>query len=735
MTSIISFIEQKLLAGEKNDLQKWQERSLLFVHLASAFAALPAVISSVVRSIYDQLWLNLVAYICGYSLLLLLIIGKTLSFKVKGWVSVILFFTMGTLSIFSVGPLGSGRIWFFATSVFATLILGLRAGIITLLVQIAILIFFGTLLAEDVSGWVNRLDYSLGHWVITSITFTFLSIVVIVAMGSLIKGLALALTRSRESKEQLLRTTEQLNQKVEAHNRSQVSLQESEQRWSFALEGAGDGVWDWDLQTDLVYFSVRWKSMLGYGQEFGKGIYAWLDRIHPKDRGAILDEMEKCFSMEAEGFQGRYRIRRLDGSYIWVMGRGKVMTLDELGQPYRLIGTHSDISFIKDLEEKQIAYESRLQQAQKIEAIGTLAGGIAHDFNNILTPILGNTELILRSGEADLKSQENLKEIYSATMRAKALIKQILTFSRQDIVESRPINIAVIVKEALRFIRATIPATIDIRTVIERDSDLIIGDPTQVHQIIMNLMTNAYHAMETTGGRITVSIGPVEREFGKEKDMKASKFVCLCVADTGEGIVEQVREKIFDPFFTTKQQGKGTGLGLSVVHGIVSSMGGYITVSSIPGSGTEFKIFFPVFETEFESSEPVISTTFKQGFERILLVDDEKNVVQVERNMLAFLGYDVQPFTNSAEALQQFEKNPHAFNLVITDMEMPLLSGGKLAEKIKAIRPDVPIMLCSGFSENISKERLFSGNIDVFLAKPVSMTEFSNEIRKLLEKN
>lgn len=715
-------------------LQKWQEKCLFFILFSVAIASFPPLIKSLVRVIHDGLWFNGAAYLLGFILNLFLVFHKNIRFKIRAWTGVIIFTIMGLVSFVSIGPVGSGRVWFFTGSLFATLILGIRAGIAVLLVQIGVLVFIALQLDLFLDQWAPFFHYSGDIHFTTSFTFIFLSIVCIVAMGGLIRGLSSALAKSSQSRRDLLETTRQLNNQVNAHQKSKTLLKESEERWAFALEGAGDGVWDWDLNDDLAYFSPRWKSILGYDDhELGSEICIWLDRIHPDDRPAVLDAIDSSINGEFSGFQDRYRLRQKDGSYVWVMNRGKVMTWNKNGTPHRIIGTLTDISFIKRLEDEKADYDKNLQQIQKMEAVGTLAGGIAHDFNNILTPILGYTELAMSSDKADGEMRENLEEIYIAATRAKELVRQILTFSRQDVVQARPLNVVIIVKEVLKLLRSTIPASITIHQNIQPDCGMINSDPIQMHQVIMNLMANAYHAVENTEGEIYVALCKEEVLPGNKGKISPGSYACLTIADTGEGISEEVKDKIFDPFFTTKQEGKGTGLGLSVVLGIVQDMGGFIEFESNVGKGTEFKIYFPLLAIEPSAENTSVHVT-QTGSGHIMLVDDEKSVLNVQKNMLIFLGYTVTPFNSSEEALKQFKATPDQFDLVITDMEMPILSGGKLAGKIKEIRPDIPLILCSGFSEKVSEEKIFTKDIDSFLTKPVSMAEMSNRIRETLQR-
>ncbi|MBT3177241.1 MAG: PAS domain S-box protein [Desulfobacula sp.] len=384
---------------------------------------------------------------------------------------------------------------------------------------------------------------------------------------------------------------------------------------------------------------------------------------------------------------------------------------------------------------EQRKLESQLQQSQRMESIGTLAGGIAHDFNNILSPIVGYTEMVLLDTPEDSPVRDSLNQVYTSALRAKDLVNQILTFSRQDSSELMLMKMQPIVKEALKLIRSTISTTIEIIQDINPDCGVVKADPTQIHQIVMNLATNAYHAMEETGGELKVSLKEVE--LGEydiiTPDMTPGVYACLIVADTGVGMDKILTNKIFDPFFTTKEVGKGTGMGLSVVHGIVISMGGTIHVYSEPGKGTQFHVYLPVIKSAAEKPKIQTQVPIQGGTEHLLLVDDEEAILSMEKRMLERLGYQVTSRTSSLEALEAFRSNPDKFDMIITDMAMPNMPGDKLSVELIKIRPDIPVLLCTGFSEAMSVEKAASLGIKGFLLKPIIMKDLAQKIREVLD--
>lgn len=385
--------------------------------------------------------------------------------------------------------------------------------------------------------------------------------------------------------------------------------------------------------------------------------------------------------------------------------------------------------------------EAQFRQAQKMEAIGTLAGGIAHDFNNILTPIFGYAQLIKMEMEAGSQMDKNVDQILLASQLAKKLVKQILTFSRERQQGLEELQIPPVIKESMKLLRASIPTSIEFKVAIDEECGSIMADPTQVHQIIMNLCTNAFHAMEASGGILGVSLTQVTLDSTTahlKGNLAPGDYLELRISDTGTGMDAQQRERIFEPFFTTKEDGKGTGMGLSVVHGIVKNHGGVIYVYSEPGSGSTFTIYLPVVSSAkmpdalFHPPEGQIE--FTGGNQHIMVVDDEEYIVALERRMLEKMGYRVSTFTVVSQALEEFKKRPEEFNLVITDMTMPKSSGLEFAEQLKAIRSDIPVILCTGHSR-IGMEKLQQSTaINSFMTKPINLRRLYDSISEALGK-
>ena len=394
----------------------------------------------------------------------------------------------------------------------------------------------------------------------------------------------------------------------------------------------------------------------------------------------------------------------------------------------------TDISRIKDLEKESLRIQAQLQQAQKMEAIGTLAGGIAHDFNNILSAVIGYTEIVLAEVSEGTSQHRNLQEVLKAGNRARDLVNQILMFSRQTEKELKPVQINQIVIEALKLLRASLPTTIRIEPDL-RSNSAVLADSTQIHQVMMNLCTNAAHAMREKGGRLKIELSDIEldgRHIEQHPFLSAGSYIKLRVSDTGHGMEKKIADRIFDPFYTTKDRGEGTGMGLAVVLGIVKSHGGTITVESSIGQGSCFEVLLPAIghepDTEFRPK-----VVMPSGTEHILFIDDEKSLVDLGFQILERLGYDVTTRTSSIEALELFMDQPDKFDLVITDTTMPNMTGDQLAVKLMEIREDIPVILCTGYSERISRDKAQEVGIKEFVLKPIIMSDMALTVRKVLD--
>jgi PAS domain S-box-containing protein len=409
--------------------------------------------------------------------------------------------------------------------------------------------------------------------------------------------------------------------------------------------------------------------------------------------------------------------------------------LDEEFNPKGFLVQVRDVTEQRKTEEALLQSERHLRQAQKMEAIGTLAGGIAHDFNNILTPILGYTEMALLNFSGADQVRQHLEEVLKASHRAKDLVNQILTFSRQTEKEWKPMQLVPVIKEVLMLLRASLLPNIEVRYSIHTDRDIVRADPTQMHQVLMNLCTNAMHAMRDRGGVLDVQLRQITvdaRSRGALARLTHGTYIDLTVADTGTGMDRPTMERIFEPFFTTKRGGEGTGMGLAVVHGIITSLKGTITVESEVGKGSVFHIVLPLLEQAMENPTAV-SGTLPSGTECVLFVDDENDIVQMASHMLISLGYTPVLCTQSLEALQTFRENPGRFDIVITDQIMPAMVGTDMAREMIRLRPDIPIILCTGFSKTVTPQEAQEAGIREFLMKPIILRQLADAIRRVLD--
>ena len=488
------------------------------------------------------------------------------------------------------------------------------------------------------------------------------------------------------------------------------------------------GHWELDIRQNRVVASEEVCRICGQepGECFGthESLLQW---VHPDEREMVRQAYAESVRNHTD-YDHKHRLLLKDGSIKHVHERCVTM-YDEHDDPILSRGTMQDIT-------GQTRLEGQLRQAQKMEAIGTLAGGIAHDFNNILTAIIGYGEIVLESLPEGSDIREDQEQVVMAGNRAKELVKQILSFSRAGEQEFKPLLIQFIIKEALKLLRASLPTTIDIRSNIDTTVGPIMADPGQIHQVVMNLCTNAYHAMRETGGTLDVSLKSIElskAEASRRGDLPPGHYALLEVSDTGCGIDKALQERIFDPYFTTKAKGEGTALGLAVVHGIVTNLHGNISVASVPGLGSTFKIFLPILKLKGRGDRLVASEPLPRGDERIIVVDDDRGIVRLMREILEGLGYRVTTFADSAKALQELREGPQDFDLLLTDMTMPKLTGAELVVEVLRIRPDMPIILCTGFSEMIDAEKAKALGVREFMLKPVEKGELAKAVRRALD--
>ncbi len=567
--------------------------------------------------------------------------------------------------------------------------------------------------------------------------------IALAGLAALLLGLAASWTFSRWMRQLFeryhqnnLSQQDTLRQQADALHKTQASLRESENHFRTLANNGLALIWTSGPDKLCNYFNETWLRYTGHTleQELGNG---WTEGVHPEDFDRCLHIYVSHFDRR-EPFSMEYRLRKSDGEYGWILDLGNPR-YDSEGNFEGYIGYCYDITERKRTEEDKKILNAQLQQAQKLEAIGTLAGGIAHDFNNILSAILGYTEMAKEDSEPGSKIIKNLDRVMEAGHRASSLVKQILAFSRQNTTDPVPLNSEPIVKEAIKLLRPGIPSTIAIAQHFTSPIHAITADPTQIHQVVMNLCTNAFHAMETTGGTLGIRLENkklTSHDIQQYPNVTPGEFVVFSVSDTGSGIPLEIRDRIFDPFFTTKEVGKGTGMGLAIVHGIAATLNGFVTCESVPGSGSVFRVFLPAIQTDvitptLTASDDAIPT----GREHVLYVDDERILAELGKTMLERLGYDVTLCTDSTAALSFFREHPTRFDVLITDQTMPGMTGFELSRNILQIRPDFPIILCTGFSNLVDEEEAKQAGIKGFIMKPLTKKGLAELLAKVKNKN
>ena len=519
----------------------------------------------------------------------------------------------------------------------------------------------------------------------------------------------------------------QFSRHVTGRQQAEAALVDSERTYGLTFDAVPIGIAHVALDGRCLRVNDRLCELLGYRREQLMAIDL-LSLVHPDDAEESAEARRQLQEGAIDRYTKQKRYRRGDGQFIWASVSVSV-NRDAAGERTHFVTIIEDITERRNLEEQ-------FRQAQKMEAIGQLAGGMAHDFNNILACIMGYTELVASEMSANDPMRENLDEVIKASQRAKELVLQILTFSRQQVVERRPTDLLPVVKDALKFVRALLPSTIDIVEDLPSEVPAVLADSTQIHQIIMNLATNAAHAMKDRSGRLKIDLRAMDLDAHSARaisNLRGGSYVRLSVSDSGCGMSAAIQQHIFEPFFTTKAPGEGTGLGLSVVHGIMSSHGGAITVTSAPGTGTTFALYFPTGGTAAPAMVSRPSTSVRGHGEHILFVDDEPSLAALGKKVLEQAGYRVTACTSPLEALAMFRLKPDGYDLVITDLTMPNLTGTALAGELLKLRADVPIVLTTGFSGLMSMDQAVALGIRGLLRKPLAAAALIDAVCRALE--
>lgn len=546
-------------------------------------------------------------------------------------------------------------------------------------------------------------------------------------MNVLYHSVSKSLAESQLKKENKI-YQERLEELVKERTRE---LEESEKRYRVIFEHTGTAAVILEPDNTISMANSQFYEITGLKKneiEWGKKWHEFVDEKY-KD---ILNQFREQKNKNLKPSQHEITLINSDGEEKYIYA-----TLATLPGIDKINISLLDITEKKETEQRWRNIEKQLRNSQKMEAIGTLAGGIAHDLNNILSPVLGYSEMTMMEVETGSKVYKHSEKIHKATLRAADLVSQILSFNRSTEGEKKPIKIHPVAKEAIKLLKSSIPSTIKIIDKIDRNCGYVEADPTRIHQIIMNLCTNAFHAMEATGGELTISLKETllsKEDLIKHPNLTLNKYIAFQVTDTGHGMDDKTQERIFDPYFTTKEEGKGTGLGLATVYSIVKSYNGAVIVNSALGKGTSFTIMLPLDLTKTKKAVMDIKIDIKKNTkgEKILFVDDNKEIVEMCKQGLEALDYKVFDFSSSLDALNFFKEHHQDINLVVTDQTMPGKTGINLAKEMKKINQNIPIILCSGYAEEIDKKEIDMAGISKFIKKPLSVDKLSKVIQSIL---
>ncbi len=743
-------IVRRITAGEsvaQDSLAYWRVKIFVTIFVSGLVFCTFGFGFAIHLAVQQGLWGLFIADSACYAISLGLLLIKGIGYKTRVIMGLLTGFGVGLAVTVNVGPLSGGPIYLFAFAVIAGVLLGSKAALIAIGMNASAFIGIFFLFRSGLVSISSPLFPTSEAMLVALVNFIVLNLVTAISVSALVKGLSAShhkeqlLTSSLELEhEQLRRAKERLEIEIEERKQAESAVRASEAKYRLLADNVMDIIWLLDLEEmRLTYVSPSVEKVRGVTP--AEAMAQPLDEILTPDSFLrvikLFEEASTCikefnsdqvFSIEVE-------LYKKDRSSFWAEITASLV-VDDNGRFISLLGITRDITERKQSEHEKAKLETQLRQSKKMEAIGTLAGGIAHDFNNILASIIGYTEICMEEAPEDTLLGDNLKEIFTAGNRAKELVKQILTFARQTDDEVKPLQISAVVKEVLNLIRSSTPASIQIDSNIESKA-LVMGNPTHIHQVTMNLCSNAIHAMEENGGVLKISITDEvipPRSEGRVSQLEAGHYIRFVVTDNGVGISPTILSSIFDPYFTTKEVGKGTGMGLAVVHGVVENYGGKIFVKSAMDVGTTVTIYLPTTRKrtpEVQKEQHILP----RGAEHILLVDDEETIVNIGKQMLERLGYKVTVRTSSLEALALFRSKSAEFDLVLTDMTMPNMTGDRLAVELMILRPDVPVVLCTGYSDKISEESAAVLGLKGIAYKPLVRSELANLVRNALDES
>ncbi|MCG8618323.1 MAG: response regulator [Desulfobacterales bacterium] len=684
--------------------QAWREKVISYCLLLGSLLTFLSLVPSIVLLTFEEkhllLWFSSGAFLVCMGLFAL----KRLPYWIRAWSVAILLLGMGVSIIFLRGPFTSGLLWCFLAAIACAVLINRGAAIGMCLVNLVLILTVALIIAGDPPESWNLLTHApLINWGITGIIFMSLSLIGTLAINYLLQRTHDAFLTAHGNEHRL-------SVEMAEHRQTHLALQHSEQLFRTLVEASPLAIARLTEKGGYTYLNPRFTEVFGYTLADIPSDNAWFELAFPDPetrRDAIQSWQADITSLDKH-LERIFPIRCKDGTQKQIRIRPvQIATGDYLI-------TYEDIT-------RQTALESQLRHAQKMEALGTLTGGIAHDFNNILNIIIGYTDLLL----LDQDSQE-IQGIQEAGLRARDIVKQLLTYMRKTVGESDFIDLGEILMRNIKLLRPTVPLGIFVSMTIQRNLPLIRGNACQMDQTCMNLMSNAVQACMPDGGTISAKVDTVgDAETGKQ-------MVRITVEDTGQGVAPENIDRIFDPYFTTKPMGKSSGLGLSVVQGIVKGHYGTIDVQSVPGKGTLFDVRFPACKGQPKEKSSTSQQQLPAGSGTILLVDDEERAVEVTGKFLTRLGYEIKGFTHPREALTAFMDAPENFDLIITDMGMPEMTGDVLTKTAHTKRPDIPVIMCTGYHERVSRENFRDLGIDLLIDKPVDHSHLAGEIKRLI---
>ena len=713
-------------------LHLYREKIFFIIFVTSLIGALLPYYLNVKISLTQGDYLNAVIYTSAYVVALVATFIKAIPFVVRAWAGLLLFYIMGVVGLITYGPAASGRMWLFMFATLTTLVLGLRAGIVALSINVATVLLWMWGWTVSFFPWVSSANIPAEVIRTTISSFIFMTALVTVTLGLFLNYLKKGLKREQELSNKLRRSNEKLEEEGEELRAAQAAYKDSEERFRLFIQQLPGLVFIKDHKGRYLYFNDNCLEF--FGLKFDEVIGKTNDQVHPPGQADLYNETDRVLLETGEPLVLTEELKYPDGKRA-VMINHKFLIHRE-NQPPLIAGIYLDITKRVEAEEEMKALQSQLQQAQKMEALGTLAGGIAHDFNNILAVIIGYSELILEEAELRGDEPQSIQAVLQAGNRARDLVNQILTFSRKMESELMPVDLNRVVRQTGEMLERTIPKMIRIEQNLEKDLHPINADAGQLSQVIMNLAANAKDAMPE-GGRLVIDTRNVTLAQGhcaSRVGLAPGDYVLLTISDTGWGMDQETLKHIFDPFFTQKDVGKGTGLGLATVYGVIKNHDGHINCDSKPGQGTTFEIYFPaLLSIEPDESLEPLSFEVKGGSETILMVDDEERIRDLGQRILTRKGYGVLLAETGEEALEIYYERPEEVDLVILDISMPGMGGHKCLQALLSANPKLKVIIASGYSLNGQLDDVLASGAAAFVPKPFLSADLLAAVRKVLD--